>query len=78
MPFVNGNAENECITRMRDLSCRCLHDVGGGMGEAGMNLARLYGMSTETEQEMYDYPVVTLLPHIEAPLEQLHVAELVC
>jgi hypothetical protein len=34
-------------------------------------------MRIETEQETYNYPVITLLPHIEAALEQLRVAELV-
>jgi hypothetical protein len=72
---VDGDAKNERIPRMRDLSCRCLRYVDGKV--VCLNLAKLCGVGPKNKQETYDYPVVTLLPHIETPLEQPHVAELI-
>jgi hypothetical protein len=74
---VNGDAKNERIACMGDLSRRCLRCVRGGEGGEGLNLARLCSIGPEAEQETYDYPGMTLLPHVEAPLEQPRVTELV-
>lgn len=72
---MNGDAENERITRVRDLSCCCLRYMGG-RGRRKLYSARLCGASAGIEQkETHDDPVVTLLPHVEAPLEQPHTAE---
>ena len=73
---MNGDAKNKRIPRMRDLSCRCLRYVGER--KRWLNLAMLRGVGPEDKQQTYHYPVVTLLPHIETPLEQPHVAELIC
>ena len=43
-----------------------------------MNLAKLCGPGSEAKHETYDYPVMTLHPHVETPLEQPRVADLVC
>ena len=36
----------------------------------------LCGVGSEAKEETYEYPIVTLLPYVETPPEQPHVAEL--
>jgi hypothetical protein len=75
LPLVDGDAENERIASVGDLSCRSLHHIREWKGE------RQYSANprrVNEQEETYDNPFVTLPPYIEGSLEQPHVAEPVC